>query len=523
MPIPSVLKLSAGDALRGVIRSHRVRCLLGIDVRGLAAFRIALGVLLLCHLVQRSYAIEAHFTDAGVLPRAVWLERFGRWGVSLHTLHGSSGFIVIMFLIAAVLATMLLIGHRTRIATVGSWMMLISLNQRNPVILNSGDVLLGVLLFWSMFLPLGARWSADGRLHTPRPQVHQKPFLSVATVALLIQVALIYVMTAVYKRSTEWQTEGTALYYALNIDQLTTPLGQWIAEQRSLLRPMTLATFYLEKYGAFLAFVPVAISLFRMLTVSLFIGFHAGIAMTMEIGLFPYICMAAWIPFLPPWFWDRFESVGRRWGMGTSPRWPMVRPAGPDAQPPEFRHLSRRRTSEALAAAALGLVICINIDTMPRRPIRIPPTMHSIAALLQVQQPWSMFSPVPLKEDGWYVVEATLKDGAEVDLFRGGQSVDWDKPALVSADYPTEPWRKYMLNLWTPEFRDHVQHFAGYLRREWDTSHSPEERVAELRVYFMREVTLPDHRTAPVSRELMYEWTDRGVDRVVPYSQSPLL
>jgi hypothetical protein len=34
------------------------------------------------------------------------------------------------------------------------------------------------------------------------------------------------------------------------------------------------------------------------------------------------------------------------------------------------------------------------------------------------------------------VIPGKLKNGAEVDLFRGGSPVSWEKPDVVSAEYP---------------------------------------------------------------------------------------
>src|SRR5690606_21397140 len=62
----------------------------GIDLRALAAFRVGLGVLLLVDLVARSLHLVAHYTDAGVLPRAALAELQPGLQLSLHTLSGSA-------------------------------------------------------------------------------------------------------------------------------------------------------------------------------------------------------------------------------------------------------------------------------------------------------------------------------------------------------------------------------------------------------------------------------------------------
>lgn len=43
--------------------------------------------------------------------------------------------------------------------------------------------------------------------------------------------------------------------------------------------------------------------------------------------------------------------------------------------------------------------------------------------LLGLNQKWDMFAPRPVVEDGWYVIDGTLRNGRHVDLFRNGAEV----------------------------------------------------------------------------------------------------
>lgn len=134
-----------------------------LDLRSLAFFRVTMALLLLGDLAQRLTDLTAHYTDSGVLARNV-LNRSIAWEPGMWSLHQASGdasFQLVMFAVAAVLAVMLLVGYRTKVAAIGSWIMLISLHSRNPLVVQGGDTLLRVMLFWSLFLPIGARWSVD--------------------------------------------------------------------------------------------------------------------------------------------------------------------------------------------------------------------------------------------------------------------------------------------------------------------------------------------------------------------------
>ena len=95
-----------------------------------------------------------------VATSALTLWSYVRWpGAAPATMKGA--------IVRVLLAVALLVGYRTRLATIGSWILLASIHVRLPVVINAGDTLLRVLLFWSIFLPLGAMWSVDARRGRP--------------------------------------------------------------------------------------------------------------------------------------------------------------------------------------------------------------------------------------------------------------------------------------------------------------------------------------------------------------------
>ena len=90
------------------------------------------------------------------------------------------------------------------------------------MILSAGDTLLRLLLFWAMFLPLGARYSVDAALDK-NPSV-PRSLCNLACAAILLQMTFMYFFSFILKDGSTWN-DGTALYYALSVDQLTRPLG----------------------------------------------------------------------------------------------------------------------------------------------------------------------------------------------------------------------------------------------------------------------------------------------------------
>ena len=180
----------------------------GIDLRSLALFRILLGVLLLVDLVWRATDLTVFYADSGAFPVASYQDyhsnRPGTW--SLHALGGSAPYEAILFLIAGTAAFSMMIGYRTKLSAVISFVLLISIHARNPLVLNGGDVLLRVTHFWILFLPIGARWSLDARRR--RDDQTGDHFVSVGSAALLLQIAMVYWFGAALKTDIETTFSG---------------------------------------------------------------------------------------------------------------------------------------------------------------------------------------------------------------------------------------------------------------------------------------------------------------------------
>ena len=299
----------------------------GLDLRGLALFRILLGTLLLLDLAARAADLRVFYSDAGVLPRIDLLDRLATgltpWSVSLHMMSGLWGVQLLLFAIAAFCAVCLLIGHRTRLFTVLSWLLLMSLHSRNPTILNAGDVLFRMLMFWSMFLPLGARCSVDAAMKEPQesdPAARNDRIWSVPALCFMAQVSIVYWATALLKTHPIWTEDRSAVWHALKLDYMALPLATLMREwPQGLLELMTRGTLFLELAAPLLLWVPVFVGPLRLTACALMIAMHVTFAATLQLGLFSYVCGAMWLALLPPWAWDRlfahFRRDPRRLGM----------------------------------------------------------------------------------------------------------------------------------------------------------------------------------------------------------------
>lgn len=296
-----------GRSLPGSGFFARIRTIFGIDLRTLALFRVAVGAMLIADLGLRARDLKAHYTDDGILPRAALLGDIGAPAFSLHLISGAAWIEGALFVAAALFALSLLAGYRTRLSTIVSWVLLLSVQARNPGIAQGADLLLSLLVFWGMFLPLAARFSVDAALDR---HVEEAPdsYFSLATMGLLLQSVTVYFFGALMKTNPAWIPDGTAVYYALHIDYLATPFGVWLRQFPVLLHALTYFVWYLELSAPILLFSPLLHVPLRLLALTLLIGMHVGFFLCLEIGIFPFVSIASLLPFIPGKVWDRLGA-----------------------------------------------------------------------------------------------------------------------------------------------------------------------------------------------------------------------
>lgn len=469
--------------------------LFGIDLRSLAAFRIGAASVLLFDLWFRGQEIAAYFTDAGVLPRTARIDileagdQFGfRHVWSLHLLSGEYWAQLGLMLLAALFAVWLLVGYRTRLAAVASWILLMSLDGRNPVILNSGDVLLRSMLLWSLFVPLGAKWSIDAQQNEAGVQFPKRVF-SMASIALLLQLCIMYWFSAVFKLQptgddpSPWTGDCSAVYYALNCDAFATPFGLWLRQFPAVMQFLTKSSLWLEIVGPLLAFSPLFTKWFRGSVVAAFVAFHIGLSLCLTIGLFPLICIVSWMVFVPGEFWD---FLARR--IPFMPR--LARSINEFKilalrlfSKPELPGIRRRWYVEVVVGCLLVYVVLWNLrETNFKRweHALLSRNYNAPARILGLDQNWSMFAPLPRTEDGWLVMEGTLRNGTTVNLWDFDKPLPWNKPARVSATYHTQRWRKYLDNLTTEPYAVHRMYFCEWLARRWNEERADGDRMREV-------------------------------------------
>ena len=465
------------------------RELFAIDTRSLALFRVLLGAMLLADLSKRALSLVAHYTDQGVLPRAeLSALGVGPLFAPLHRLGGSPEFQGALFALAGLLAILLILGWRTRLVAVLSFVLLMSLQQRNWLVLHVGDELLRFLLLWGIFLPLGERWSLDARRRGRSPRTE---ILSVASVALLLQTVFVYVGATHSKLQYEPWLEGHALYAVLNKATYATPLGTWLLQFPEFLRGMTWGALAFEGLAPVLLFIPWRYGPIRSLTVLGNVYFQVSIWLTLSIGLIQPITIVAALPFLPPWFWDQLRARVRSLECRTSvvaavPRW-LWKPL-PDA----------------LCSAALAYVVASNLLSFSVELRRMPEPLGRLGQTLLLDQRWHMFANTDATVQGWFRVLGYLESGMPVDVVHGTPAESLERPELYALSFPNHNWRIYWSRIAQQEFAGFRPYLVDYYCREWNQKAPSDLRAATLEIVHVKERAIrPGEATLPEASRLI--------------------
>jgi predicted DCC family thiol-disulfide oxidoreductase YuxK len=284
-----------------------------MDPRTLAFGRIFFALVLIGDLLRRIPWLREFYSNAGILPNhtVLWRPPVARL-FSVFFMSSLPEESVLWFLLCFFIFFCFLIGWRTRLFHVLSFLATTSLHNRMLFAENWGGVAIGALMVWTMFLPTGRRFSVDAVLASMRarrnetpadlaaglPPPDNTPTRSFAVLCLLLQIAIIYWFNYVHKSGATWK-DGTAVYYVLHQERIITWLGLQIREHVPYWATalLTKGTLVIEAAAPLLILTPVFWRVTRPLAIVLLFGLHFSIAAMVNLGIFS-AAMIAFEPFL---------------------------------------------------------------------------------------------------------------------------------------------------------------------------------------------------------------------------------
>ena len=305
---------------------------LRIDARSLGLFRVALALVLIGDLIRRFRWLKDFYSNEGVLPNHNHLfnlkDKEAVWS-ALHA-FSSPGENAFAFAWTLFFYIGFLLGWHTRVFQVLALAMLVSLGSRNILLENVGNFLAVALLAFTVFLPLGSRFSIDALRRSLRARdektaaqlndvspivaeglVRRTPGwspVSLAALGVLLQVALVLLCTALAQNGESWH-DGNALYFALHTERWVSGIGASLRDgPAGLLRALT---FFLRWSGFLvpvLIFAPVARRQVRLVAVGLLVVHALLLGLLFDLGLYAWSLLAAAALLFPTEAWEHWRQ-----------------------------------------------------------------------------------------------------------------------------------------------------------------------------------------------------------------------
>lgn len=386
-----------------------------VDPRALGVLRVSLGLVALVDVLRRLADLRLYYTAEGVWPAAVAQANLpGPYTFSPLFAFDQPGPVAAFFVATALCLVALVLGWRTRLFHVLGVLGVLAIHARNVLIENQGDIALVGFLVWSLFLPLGLRYSLDARRRGEAPTA---PVRSLAVFALRVQIAVVYLFNAVHKDGFTW-SEGSAIHYALHLD---TKVRAWAVALRDaplwLSQAMSWGALVIEWAAPLLILAPRYAAATRGVAIASLCALHLGIFALLDVGLYSFVMIAS------------FPILLHRRHFG-----------------PPVEAAPRRGNPWVVEVACAVLMLIATLQTLQDNGLATftaerPAWMRAIVEATRTYQGWSQFAANPPLRDGWLVIDAVTTDGRHLDPQTGAP------PAFVLPDARQRSfgqfWAKY--------------------------------------------------------------------------------
>ncbi|MGQ0674589.1 MAG: HTTM domain-containing protein, partial [Rhodospirillales bacterium] len=316
-PKPPFADSRLGRFLFGSAGPANDRSMAAADLMSLSIFRILFALFLLGDYAINLTPYYADFYgEAGIAPMAMlaadpdivvtkaiaWALETLRLGAMLPVLYP-----------AALLAFAL--GYRTRLANAAVLLFFLYLYWRNYYLNSGAEALTRLLLIWCLFLPLNRYWSIDSALD---PQPRERPCPRLPILAVRLQIVSLYIFSALFKLAGPAWLGGAAVGMALRDNMFGgTPAGLFVAATLPwLAAAATYATIAFQLAMPFMVYSPWRNDWLRAAALAGAALMHLSFIVFLNIGTFPYICLAMLALLAPDEWWRRLlrrrgERLGR--------------------------------------------------------------------------------------------------------------------------------------------------------------------------------------------------------------------
>ncbi len=215
------------------------------DPRTLGLLRIVLGTLLTADSLRHWGEARTFYANTGVLTNHYLLFRpFSSTNFTLWNSFSTLAEVHVVFAIATLCYLLYGLGYRTRLFGILSFLMVTSQDNRLVLVENGGYVIVNILVAWSLFMPMGRRFSVDALLRSFRehkekrwedlaerfrPEDKHTEAVSAIYLLAIVNIAIVYFFNVVNKSGSLWKA-GLTVHYVLHVDRMVTWFGVFLRE-----------------------------------------------------------------------------------------------------------------------------------------------------------------------------------------------------------------------------------------------------------------------------------------------------
>lgn len=275
-----------------------------VDARRLALVRIGFAALMLVNFAVLYPDLDTWYGEQGLYPAEAAAAQAlpQQWSVlrfisptnpAAETwLHG-------LYWLTIVSAGMLLVGFLSRLNALVVFVMLVSFQNRNTLILDGEDTVMRLVGFYLLLMSSGRAWSLDSLVSRcfARESTEACPLAPAWPLRLLqLQMVVIFVAAALFKLGGRAWIEGTALSFVCRLDDTfgRLPLPHVLFETPILVRLMSWSVIVVELFAPLLLWFKET----RRAALLVIVLFHLANEYAMCLFLFHWIMLVGWSTFL---------------------------------------------------------------------------------------------------------------------------------------------------------------------------------------------------------------------------------
>lgn len=250
-------------------------------LKGLSLTRIGLGIIILYNYLIVYFQRHFLFGPNGVVGDE-------NIGYSLYNLMSEQWYFELIYHFGIVFAILFTIGYKGRVVSIINYIFVFSFIRQGFLVSDGGDNLLYLILFYLLFANTTAYFSFDSMkknmVNTESLKYKMDNLLTnFAVYACVIQICIVYFISALYQVHGEMWFNGTALYYILQTDIFSNAgLANLIINNEVLIVAFGYGSILIKLAFPFLLFNKTT----KYFAIFFVVTFHVGIAVFMGLITF---------------------------------------------------------------------------------------------------------------------------------------------------------------------------------------------------------------------------------------------